>query len=189
MIELLRARTGMHHAGLETDLRIEERLSGVVSRAKLIAGYNIFYSEFEAVLRPHLQNISDLTFSSRFHSRNVFDRAELACRGNPSVDPIFPAVSTRAEALGAMYVVEGSTLGGKIILKTLRSRGVSTDGLHFLDPYGKQAGALWRTFLSILERETAPDQTAMNDCVSGAIKAFTFAAICLAEKELTRSEG
>ena len=182
MIELLRARTGMHHDGLENILRIEERLSGVVSRGPLIAGYKILYSECEAVLRPHLQNISDLTFSSRFHSRNVYDRAELAYFGNPSVDPIFPAVGTRAEALGAMYVLEGSTLGGKIILKTLRSRGVSTDQLHFLDPYGKQAGALWRTFLSILERETAPDQTAMNECVSGAIKAFNFAAICLHEE-------
>jgi heme oxygenase len=78
-----------------------------------------------------------------------------------------------------MYVLEGSTLGGRIILKALRSQGVSTDVLHFLDPYGKGAGELWRTFLHVLERETAPDQTAMNECVFGAIKAFVFAATCL----------
>jgi heme oxygenase len=148
----------------------------------LIAGYHIFYSECEAVLRPHLQDMSDLTFSSRFHSRNIPDKVELAYRENRSVDPVFPAVDTKAEALGVMYVLEGSTLGGKVILKTLRSRGVSTDELHFLDPYGKHAGALWRTFLSILERETVPNPTAMNECVSGAIKAFVFAAICLHEQ-------
>jgi heme oxygenase len=179
MIDLLRARTATHHDAMESDLRIEERLFGVDTRGPLIAGYNTFYSECEAVLRPHLWDMSDLTFSSRFRSRKVQGGAKRAGSGYPLVDPVFPAVGTRAEALGAMYVLEGSTLGGKIILKTLQSRGVSTDELHFLDPYGTDAGALWRAFLRVLERETAPDQTAMNECVSGAIKAFVFAATCL----------
>lgn len=182
MIDLLRFRTATHHRGLESDLRIKERLSRAETRGPLIVGYNTFYSEYEALLRPHLWDMSDLTFFSRFRSRKMPSTTELAGPGKSSVDLVSPAVGTRAEALGAMYVLEGSTLGGKIILKTLRSRGVSTGELHFLDPYGKQAGAMWRTFLSILERETAPDQTAMNECVSGAIKAFTFAAICLHEE-------
>jgi heme oxygenase len=78
-----------------------------------------------------------------------------------------------------MYVLEGSTLGGKIILRTVRSKGVSTNELHFLDPYGKDASALWRVFLRVLERETTPDPAAMKECVSGATKAFVFAAACL----------
>ena len=36
MIELLRARTGMHHDGLEKDLRIAERLFGAVNLAELL---------------------------------------------------------------------------------------------------------------------------------------------------------
>lgn len=174
MIDLLRARTGTYHQGLDSDLHIRERLSGVNTRGPLIAGYNTFYSECEAVLMPHLWDMSDLTFASRFRSRKI-----PVCAGSRSVNSLFPAVGTKTEALGAMYVLEGSTLGGKIILKALRSQGVATDELHFLDPYGKDAGALWRTFLHVLERETAPDQTAMNECVSGAIKAFVFAATCL----------
>jgi heme oxygenase len=181
MIDLLRARTATHHQGLESGLRIEERLSGVDTRGPLIDGYNTLYSECEAVLWPHLWAMSDLTFFSRFRSRKILSKAELAGSGNPSADLVFPAVGTKAGALGAMYVLEGSTLGGKIILKTLRSKGVSTSDLHFLDPYGKDAGALWRVFLSVLERETAPDRTAMNECVLGATNAFGFAAACLAE--------
>jgi heme oxygenase len=185
MIDLLRARTATHHHGLESDLRIEDRLSGVDTRGPLIDGYNTFYSECEAVLWPHLWYMPDLTFFSRFRSRNIPGKTELAGSGNPLADLVFPAVGTKAEALGAMYVLEGSTLGGRIILKTLRSKGVSTSDLHFLDPYGKHAGGLWRVFLSVLERETVPDRTAMNECVLGATNAFAFAAACLAEQRTT----
>jgi heme oxygenase len=182
MLDVLRTRTATHHHGLESDLRIEERLSGVDTRGPLIAGYNTLYNESEAVLRPHLWDMSDLMFFSRFRSRKILRKVELLCSRNPLIEPVFPAVTTKAEALGAMYVLEGSTLGGKKILKTLRSQGVSTDELHFLDPYGKDAGALWRSFLSVLERETAHDALGMNECVSGAIKAFVFAATCLDEE-------
>jgi heme oxygenase (biliverdin-IX-beta and delta-forming) len=64
-------------------------------------------------------------------------------------------------------------------LKALRSQGVSTDNLDFLDPYGSESGVHWRTFLNVLERETGHDQSTTNACVSGAIKGFAFAAICL----------
>jgi len=177
MIDLLRARTAAHHHDLDTDLRIEERLSGLNSRRQLIAGYRRFISQCQVVLTPHLLEISDLTLSSRFRRRET--KSEPARPGNPSFDPVLPAVGTKAEALGVMYVLEGSTLGGRVILKTLRSHRVSTDELHFLDPYGEDAGALWRTFLGVLERETAPDQAAMDACVFGAINTYLFAAICL----------
>ena len=183
MIGLLRIRTAAHHHSMESDLRIEERLSTVNTRGPLIDGYNAFYRKSEAVLRPHLWDMCDLTFISRFRSRKIPTKTGLACPGNPLVDLVFPAVGTKAEALGAMYVLEGSTLGGKIILKTLRGKGVQTNELDFLDPYGKNAGALWRVFLRVLERETTPDPTAMNECVSGAIKAFVFAAACLHQEK------
>jgi heme oxygenase len=182
MIDLLRARTATHHHRLESDLRIEDRLVRMDTRGPLIDGYNTFYRAYEAVLWPHLWYMSDLTFFSRFRSRNIPSKAELAGSENPLADLVFPAVGTKAEALGAMYVLEGSTLGGRIILKTLRSKGVSTGDLHFLDPYGQDARALWRAFLSVLERETAPNRTAMNECVLGATNAFAFAAACLAEE-------
>jgi heme oxygenase (biliverdin-IX-beta and delta-forming) len=179
MINLLRAQTSTHHQGLESDLRIQERLSRIETRGPLIAGYMTLHRECEAALRPHLWDMPCLAFSSRFGALRILGKAELPGHGHALADAVFPAVDTKAEALGALYVLEGSTLGGKTILKALRSQGVSTDGLLFLDPYGRAAGALWRSFLGVLERETAHSQPAMNECVSGAIKAFGFAARCL----------
>jgi heme oxygenase len=181
-IDLLRAETTTHHHHLESGLRIEDRLSGSETRGPLIAGYFAFYRETEAVLSPHLRDMPDLAFPSRIHARRTLSKTGYPRRETLSGNLAFPEIGTKAEALGACYVFEGSTLGGKKILKTLRSRGVSTDDLHFLNPYGKDAAAHWQTFLRILERETVHNQSTMNACVSGAIKAFAFAATCLREE-------
>lgn len=132
-IDLLRARTATHHQGLESGLQIQDRLSESATRGPLIAGYFTFYQETERGLRPHLADMPDLAFCSRFHSRQIPAKAGLPGRGALSVNPVFPTIRSTAEALGAFYVLEGSTLGAKTILKSLRSRGVSTDNLHFLD--------------------------------------------------------
>jgi heme oxygenase (biliverdin-IX-beta and delta-forming) len=139
-IDLLRARTAEHHHALESGLRIQDRLSEATTRGPLIAGYYAFHRETAAALRPHLRDMTDLAFSSHVRVRQSSGKTVLPWHGKSPVNPVFPAIGTKAEALGALYVLEGSTLGGRKILQALRSQGVSTDGLHFLDPYGKDAG-------------------------------------------------
>ncbi len=60
--------------------------------------------------------------------------------------PDFPAPTGQAEALGMLYVLEGSTLGGRFITGALAARGVIDPGLAFLDPYRDQTGVRWRSF-------------------------------------------
>jgi heme oxygenase (biliverdin-IX-beta and delta-forming) len=180
-IDLLRARTAEHHHGLESGLQVQHRLSQVATRGPLIAGYFALYRKTEAALAPHLRDMPDLAFCSRVRARRFPGKTGLP-RQRLLVDPVFAAIETKAEALGALYVLEGSTLGGRKILQALKSQGVPTADLDFLDPYGRDAGVNWRMFLGILERETALSRTTMNECVSGAIKAFSLAATCLRDE-------
>jgi heme oxygenase (biliverdin-IX-beta and delta-forming) len=173
-IALLRDRTATLHCNLESHLQIQNRLSEVETRGPLIAAYGAFLRGTEVALKPHLWDMSGLAFTSRLLSRQINSQTALPRHRSPLVGPV---IGTTAEALGVFYVLEGSTLGGKTILKALRSRGVSTGGLHFLDPYGKETGSRWRAFLSVLEREIGPNQ--INACVHGAMKGFAFAAMCL----------
>jgi heme oxygenase len=181
-IGLLRARTAEYHHELESGLQVQHRLSQSATRRPLIAGYFALYGKMDVALGPHLRDMHDLAFCSRVRARRFPRKTEFPRQGTPLVNPVFPAIETRAEALGAFYVLEGSTLGGRKILQALQSQGVSTDDLHFLDPYGQDAGVNWRMFLRVLERETARSQTTMNECVSGAIKAFSLAATCLRDE-------
>jgi heme oxygenase len=178
-IDHLRARTAARHHGLESGLQVQDRLSQAETRDRLIAGYLAFYGEVEAALRPHLWDMPDLAFSSRVRSREILSQTESPRPRQLWINSAFPEIGTKAEALGALYVLEGSTLGGRKIMQALTSQGVSTDDLYFLNPYGKDTGARWRSFLKILERETASSETTVNACISGAVKAFDFAAMCL----------
>ena len=65
-----------------------------------------------------------------------------------------PRLETIPEALGCLYVLEGATLGGKIITEHLKkvlpldeSRGCS-----FFNSYGDDVGRMWSSFLGILRR-------------------------------------
>jgi heme oxygenase len=63
-----------------------------------------------------------------------------------------PPLDTAARVLGSMYVLEGSTLGGQILLRHVRSRlGLAEQGCAFFAGYREQTGAMWKQFGGILE--------------------------------------
>ncbi len=59
-----------------------------------------------------------------------------------------PDIRTAAQAFGCIYVMEGSTLGGKIIYNTLKKQ-LDLDkmrGASFFYGYGPETGIRWKTF-------------------------------------------
>ena len=69
-----------------------------------------------------------------------------------------PAIRTAAEAFGAMYVLEGATLGGRIITRHLERRLGLSDGrgYSYFCAYGTEVGAMWQQFRVTLDVEVAP---------------------------------
>ena len=62
-----------------------------------------------------------------------------------------PEISGHAAALGAMYVIEGSTLGGQIICNMLKKQLKIEDGLSFFSGYGEQTIPMWKRFQAVLD--------------------------------------
>lgn len=60
--------------------------------------------------------------------------------------------SSIAEALGIMYVLEGSTLGGKILYRHIHEvlGLIPENGASYFWGYGAQTGNLWKSFISAL---------------------------------------
>jgi heme oxygenase (biliverdin-IX-beta and delta-forming) len=177
----LREQTSAAHGALDETLQIVDRLSATDQRVRLLAGYHLLHQETEAKVAPFLDGIADLDFSAR-------RRASLIAEGLGSFGQSAAAdttanleIHTRAGALGAFYVLEGSSLGGRVILKELKRRGASLAGLGFLDPYGPDTGQRWRSFLIILERELNSDEKRAN-AVTGALNTFAFANVCLCKE-------
>jgi heme oxygenase len=176
----LRAATSSVHRRLDQTLGLVDRLQHLESRAALLGRYYAFHKGAEIALAPFLSPISDLDFAARCRSPLIaLDLQDLDQPAPPDAAPGFD-VGTRAEAFGAFYVLEGSSLGGRSILKSLVRRRAPLTGLGLLDPYGARTAARWLGFLAILERET-DSKGAMAQAVSGALKTFAFAELCLSK--------
>jgi heme oxygenase len=171
----MREATHDLHRLLDKRLDVIAQLSDPLRRATLIGRYAALYLPSDDALMPWLKEIADLDLGNR-------SRTPLLARfAGERVLPAFPDPLDEAEALGMLYVLEGSTLGGRSILRALAERGIADPDLAFLDPYGAETGARWRTFLVVLARETEGDATRIDFACRGAVRAFQHAERVLCE--------
>jgi len=93
----------------------------------------------------------------------------------------------KASRLGGMYVLEGSTLGGKIITKhLLQSLGKKVDGkTTYLNPYAEQAGSRWKNFLQLLQN-IANDSSQEAAIITGALRTFSILNSLLSNSTLNK---
>ncbi len=178
VLDRLRAATAAAHQNLDARLDAIERLATVSGKRAMVPRYYRMHQEAERAVWPLLRPLSDLDINGR--SRVTVLARDLAALeiDKPDTETRLPAVGGVAEALGFLYVLEGSTLGGRMIRGTLKSRGCDLTGLDFLDPYGSHAGARWRGFLAVLERDAADDVVGAE---RGAVSGFAHAGACLLE--------
>jgi heme oxygenase len=78
------------------------------------------------------------------------------------------------EALGVMYVMEGSTLGGRILYKHVHEvLGLSEEnGARYFWGYGPQTGIFWKSFISVFS-QFAIESDESPEIINSAKKTFT----------------
>jgi heme oxygenase len=89
--------------------------------------------------------------------------------------------------LGALYVLEGSTNGGRFLARTLRkSWDLDGEGLSYFDPYGEEQPQRWAAFKR--DMENAGFDTDQEDSILEMAKT-TFLAISQIADEVAGSES
>jgi heme oxygenase len=158
---ILKQSTRNLHAALETKLRI--LLSDEISLDQYVAVQKKFYG-FYRPIEMHLLSIRggddpELQIQTRLKLPLLIgDLAALAVNSDELARLPFceslPRLATISEALGCLYVLEGSTLGGKIITRHLKKvlPVDESQGCSFFNSYGDDVGRMWSTFLGILAR-------------------------------------
>lgn len=122
-----------------------------VYRATLARLY-LFYSRWELATQ-HCEMLREVVPDLAERRRlNLLELDIRALGGSPRGSPLSGCdVLTVPQALGALYVLEGSTLGGQIIRRAV-APALGTKALAFFTGHGARTGALWSSFVAALDR-------------------------------------
>jgi heme oxygenase len=138
-----------------------------------------FHHSFESVLRDAARD-RQIGLDLDARARAVLLEQDLSTLGfdrrsiqrTARCEYLYPP-RNEAELLGALYVVEGSTLGGvqlaRAIAPIFNSEG--DDGRRFFLGYGARNGEMWRAFLKQLDRYSG-DVESENLVTKAAVKSF-----------------
>lgn len=160
-----------------------QQLEGVVVRKlKAINGdrdyaefLKFFYAYFNAVEEAIKPYITDAVLPDYKERRNSgYIKADIEALGEstdqlPEVEA--PTITTVQEALGALYVLEGSIMGGSIIVKMLEKLGI-TRGLSFFSGYGAETPQKWSIFVTVLNAH-AKNEGEENLAIKAANNTFS----------------
>lgn len=114
-----------------------------------------FYSFF-AAMEHQLQNFISAEQLPDWKNRRkaAFLAADIEALGGvlPALAPLhkLPAIHSAEDAMGALYVLEGSTLGGQVIAKLIAGKLKSDLGRSYFEGYGQETMAYWQRFLRVL---------------------------------------
>jgi heme oxygenase len=151
--DITRQRTAAAHAALEATPLMREIASGAPSDTDYcdyLARQWSMHAPLEAALRPW---VSQPWRNVRLVKTRWLTADILAMGAAPPIAGSgCAAITSEAQALGTLYVLEGGTLGLQIVRKRLRSHGNHRDtASRFLRGYGDATAAHWREFVERLE--------------------------------------
>jgi len=175
--EKLREITKKDHDGLEQLMFVSDIMSGQLSldqyKQILLVNYLTHFYWEEQVLSALTDEISSRLFLAKRKKLAALTADMHEAGMVPPVDSQ-PAASSifksSAEALGGMYVMEGATLGGSVIVKKLKTNpnfgGLS---FHYYQVYGEELGQRWKEFCTVLNDQP---ETTWPQAIDGAKKMF-----------------
>ncbi|GJE10853.1 MULTISPECIES: biliverdin-producing heme oxygenase [Methylobacterium] len=171
----LRAATDPAHRALEDSLDWRGRVATLPGYRDLLARLYGFHAIWEPAIGAELGDEPFLAPRRRL-ARVAADLDHLGlARGAVAAlpRPAAPRLDGPAAATGALYVLEGSTLGGALIGRHIAGlHGFTGDGLAYYRAHGAAAGAMWAAFRARLET-FGTDPAAEASLTAAAATTFT----------------
>ncbi|WP_316799299.1 biliverdin-producing heme oxygenase [Pedobacter frigidisoli] len=179
---LLRTETAACHKELESLMYVNEIMNNSLSieqYKKLLTINYIIHQKLENKLANMLDAdlASDLDMNSRLKLSAL--EKDLTYWNIDSLTlpglnfDLFIPEKNNAEVLGALYVLEGATLGGNMIKRHILANPNFKDeegGLNYYGVYGDELSAKWKSFVSILNDTVS--EADYERCIASANHTF-----------------
>ncbi len=160
VLRLLRTGTSAEHEAVERGLDLLDpgldRLRLVEVLGRLHGFWRAAEAGLDAWAAEHAVDAAAVTWPSR--RRAALFAADLAELGAapPLPVPELPVLPGTGAALGRMYVLEGSTMGGRFIDRHLGTLpDLAGTRLRAFSPYGAETGAMWHGFRQAVRAHVA----------------------------------
>lgn len=176
-LQNLRSKTAIAHKNLESLPVSSSLLRPVVSKDDYIHYLELMYDVVAGLEKSILPSLSPIIPDAHMLLKSALIENDLAFVGakKPSYKNPFgdTAELTVPQKLGIAYVVEGSTLGGRFILKNIESvLGFNEHGgATYFYGYGNKTGSSWKNFLDGLTTYALYNSNT-DEIIEGAIFGF-----------------
>jgi heme oxygenase len=176
----LRLETAAAHREVEAAAGLPGRIRTVADYTECLGRFFRLFSPLEAAL-GRFDSWADLGIDLAARRRSPALLADLAVLGCVPPAPAPIRLSSFPAALGALYVLEGSALGGKILAAAFERRLPAVAGATgFFGGRGPRTGAMWKEFRTALDLYGDKNPAAEPAVVAGAVAVFGQFAIGLA---------
>ena len=179
---VLRSATAAEHERVEDTLALMDPALTAGRLADVLAAMHGFWLAAEEGLDAWAQQEPALAAALTWERRRraalfADDLLVLGRGGGVPARPALPPVTGTDEALGRMYVLEGSTLGGTFIDRHLATLPQLSGGIRLraFSPYGPETGAMWHAFRRVTRAHVAGGGDA-DRLVAAARTTFTVLA-------------
>lgn len=126
--------------------------------ADLLKHFYAYFNALEEVIKPYITKDLLPDHAERRNSEYLKNDIEELGGDLSDLPPVtVPVINSTIEALGALYVMEGSIMGGPYIVQMLLKGGIN-HGLSFFSGYGKDTGKRWEVFTSVLNLSATTDE-------------------------------
>jgi heme oxygenase len=156
LLSELRHGTRAQHAALDSSLNLQP---STITRARYATLLHCMFSvvaPLEAALAaPQWERVLPNAAARRKAHLLIDDLHVLGVHASmtSAAPAALPSIQSLAHAFGCAYVLEGSTLGGAVLARTLGpALGLShASGLRFWTAYGAELAVRWSEFVAMLE--------------------------------------
>ncbi|MET3109252.1 heme oxygenase [Oxalobacteraceae bacterium GrIS 2.11] len=182
ILKRLKLATSACHTALEDQLPLMNDDLSLSSYSQFVSRFFSFYAPLESQLMvsPHWRS---LAFDYTARQKTPRLTLDLLALGRSSAELAatprctnLPVLTTPEDLLGCLYVIEGATLGGRIITRQLQTQlGLTPEsGGAFFDGYGAQTGSNWKAFCTMLSNhaDLHADESRHAAIVAGANRTF-----------------
>ena len=150
--------TRQAHQQLEK--QVVQKIKAIASAGDYAAFLKYFYAYFSAVEKAVAPYITTVLTDYQQRRNASYLKADIEALGETVAvlpEAQAPRIHNIAEAIGALYVLEGSIMGGPYIMQMLQKRGIDR-GFSFFSGYGQESGRMWKAFQEVMNEVGATEE-------------------------------